>query len=115
MQTVFHSIIDPATTDVVHLHSVQGLGASLCDACIEQNIPYVITLHDAWWICERQFMVNRESRFCNQTTLDWNVCASCVSDLAFSLDRTRFLRRIMHNAAFLLAPSEYQRNLYISN
>ena len=45
-----------------------------------RGVPYVVTLHDAWWICGRQFMITGENRFCNQRKIDVNICATCVDN-----------------------------------
>lgn len=115
MEVVFNQVLESIQPDAVHFHAMQGLGANLSAACLAKDTPYVITLHDAWWICERQFMVTGEGRFCNQSKLDWNVCATCVANFGFSLERANFLRDVLDKAALLLAPSDYQRNLYIDN
>jgi glycosyltransferase involved in cell wall biosynthesis len=115
MGEVFADVLEAVRPDVVHLHSVQWLSASLADACVAAGIPYVITLHDAWWLCERQFMVTGQDRYCGQTTLDPAVCAMCVADSRFTAHRSRQLRRALDGAALLLTPSEFHRQLHIDN
>jgi len=115
MGELFAGMLESLRPDVVHLHSIQGLSASLADACAAQGVPYVITLHDAWWICERQFMVREDERYCFQERIDWSVCASCVEDLGFSIRRFERLQKVLQGAALLLAPSAFQRRLFIAN
>lgn len=65
--------------DLVHFHAIQGLGVEMVEAAQQANyIPTVVTLHDAWWFCERQFMVRASGRWCGQTAIDARVCATCV-------------------------------------
>jgi glycosyltransferase involved in cell wall biosynthesis len=115
MGELFAEVLEAVRPDVVHLHSIQWLSASLADACRAAAIPYVITLHDAWWLCERQFMVNGEGKYCLQTALDPAVCARCVADSWFTSHRNRQLRRVLDEAALLLTPSEFHRQLHIAN
>lgn len=115
MRRVFRSVLDAVRPDVVHFHSIQGLSASLAEACLDLDIPYVITLHDAWWICERQFMVTSQHKYCFQEKIDLEVCRTCVPDFGFTLHRRIELSRILSLASALLAPSSFHRNLHIAN
>jgi glycosyltransferase involved in cell wall biosynthesis len=47
----------------VHFHSVQRLTGSVIDACIAAGIPYFVTLHDGWWLSDRQFFVDANGMF----------------------------------------------------
>ena len=108
----FASIIDAVQPDLVHFHSIQILGANLADICVDRNIPYLISLHDAWWLCELQFMVNDQG-YCAQKAIDPLVCAACVPDPAATYCRRFILQKVLKNARKLLAPSAFQRELYV--
>ena len=111
----FGQILDAVQPDVVHLHAVQWLSASLATACMERNIPYVITLHDAWWLCARQFMVQENGRYCFQTKIDLHVCETCMPGARHLRQRDALLRTALDGAALLLSPSEAHRKLYLAN
>ncbi|MFP2930338.1 glycosyltransferase, partial [Pyxidicoccus sp. 3LG] len=115
MAELFVQALKAVRPDVVHFHSIQMLSASLASACVAEGIPYTITLHDAWWLCERQFMVRGDNTYCHQKTIDLRVCSKCVPDLSFTFRRTFTLRKVLDGAALLFAPSEFQRQLYIAN
>lgn len=42
--------------DLIHAHSVQVLSAAPLKVARELDIPYCITLHDAWWLSPSQFL-----------------------------------------------------------
>lgn len=109
----FAEVLHAVRPDIVHFHSIQMLSAALADACRRTNTPYVITLHDAWWLCERQFMVRADGSYCAQQGVDITVCNTCTPDPAFTHRRFHRLWQIMEDAALLLAPSEFQRTLFI--
>ncbi|WP_244815391.1 glycosyltransferase [Caballeronia sp. Lep1P3] len=111
----FTDVLRALRPDVVHLHSLQGLGAQIAEICEQEGIPFVVTLHDAWWICGRQFMVTGEHRYCHQRKIDLNVCAGCVSNPALNSYRQFRLHEILASADKLLAPSAFFRDLYIEN
>ena len=110
---LFADIVLAWQPDLVHFHSIQLLGASLANVCIEHKIPYIITLHDAWWFCERQFMINAKNEFCHNYEGNLAKCASCVPDSAYNHQRRFYLFDIISLADLLLAPSQFQKELYI--
>lgn len=111
----FREAVRAVRPDVVHLHSIQGIGASIAEVCQEEGIPFVVTLHDAWWICGRQFMITGEERYCFQRKIDLDVCAKCVGDPGLNTYRQLRLHDVLQSAALLLAPSEFFRRLFIEN
>lgn len=115
MASRFAEVLDAFQPDVVHVHAAQGLGTGLLRVCQEKGIPYVLTLHDAWWLCERQFMVRADGRYCFQTTIDLSVCQACVSGARHLRDRDVVMRQALERAALLISPSQAHRDLYLAN
>lgn len=111
----FERVLQAVAPDVVHLHSIQGLGIVLAEKCIEYGIPYVVTTHDAWWVCGRQFMINNRGVYCNQHKIDLEICAKCVDNPKLNTYRQAKLMNILQQADRLLAPSAFARNLYLAN
>ncbi len=115
MAGLFDEVLDVVQPDVVHFHSIQMLSATMATACRERDIPYVITLHDAWWVCERQFMVTGKGTYCHQDGVDPLKCVGCTADAGFTLHRFYHLREILLKAAHLLTPSAFFRDLYVKS
>lgn len=115
MAALFDKVLAAVDPDVVHFHSIQNLSAAMTRACRLRAVPYVVTLHDAWWLCERQFMVRPDGTYCFQRQIDLRECAKCVPDPAFTSKRTYALRDSLDGASLLLTPSEFQRQLYLAN
>ncbi|WP_371863408.1 glycosyltransferase [Acetobacter nitrogenifigens] len=101
--------------DIVHFHSMQGLGLGVLHACSERGVPYIITVHDAWWLCERQFMVRKDGTYCAQRRIDPHVCQLCVPEARHLGLRADLMKQTLAGAALLLSPSEAHRRLYIEN
>jgi glycosyltransferase involved in cell wall biosynthesis len=110
----FGRILDAVQPHVVHLHAMQQLSGSAADACRVRGIPYVITLHDAWWLCARQFMVKGDGHYCFQTRIDLHICQACNPGAKHLEHRQRLLRDALDGAALLLSPSEAHRSLYLA-
>lgn len=111
----FREALRALRPDVVHFHAMHGLGAVLLDVCQEEGVRIVVTLHDAWWLCQRQFLVTAEGRYCGQRRINLNVCASCVASPGSTTLRAWRLRRALERADQLLTPSEHWRRFYIDN
>ena len=101
--------------DLVHMHCLQELGAGLIDVVQAQGLPSVLSIHDFWWICERQFMMRPNGQYCGQDPVDINACGSCVSNL----DRARTRLGRLYNAAtkvdLVTFPSRFAQDLTLSS
>lgn len=111
----FREVLRFTKPDVVHFHSIQNLGAPLLKICEEEGVPVVVTLHDAWWICGRQFMIKGDGSYCFQTKVDLNVCSTCVDDAGINLYRQYRLRDMLNRADLLLTPSHFFHDIYSAN
>ena len=114
MQKRFNDVLSAVQPDVVHFHCVQGISASILQACDDRGVPFVVTVHDAWWLCQRQFMV-RDGKYCGQTRIDLRVCEACIPEAIHLRQRFTILQQRLSGAARLLFPSEFHRQLHLAN
>ncbi|MCB8884120.1 glycosyltransferase [Acidisoma cellulosilytica] len=63
MARAFGSYLDHFKPHIVHFHCIQRLTVSICSEATSRNIPYVITVHDAWWISKSQFLLDKNNNF----------------------------------------------------
>lgn len=112
---VFRDWVTAWAPDVVHFHATQGLGVALIRVCQELGIPYVVTLHDAWWLCERQFMVKANGQYCFQKKIDLRVCQTCIPGARHLSERTILMHESLKYASALLSPSQSHLDLYLAN
>ena len=111
---LFGQVLDAVLPDIVHLHSVQRLSGSLATACRARGIPLVITLHDPWWLCARQFMVREDGTYCFQRRIDLHVCEACLPGSRHLGQRASLLRDALDGADLLISPSAAHRALYLA-
>jgi glycosyltransferase involved in cell wall biosynthesis len=111
----FREVCAAVDPDIVHFHSVQGIGVAPFEVCKDRGVPYVVSLHDTWWLCGRHLMIDRSKRFCGQETIDAKVCARCVDDEELNQHRQKKLSQVLNEARMLLVPSRYFANLYAAN
>lgn len=89
--------------DIVHVHVPQGFGGAIVPAAHRAGARVVVTMHDFWWICGRQFLATDEPRPCS-LVVDAGGCP-CAVDHAWLLRRDTQLRADLRGADVVLAPS----------
>jgi glycosyltransferase involved in cell wall biosynthesis len=109
----FRAWLEEVRPDVVHFHSLQTLGGSLVTAAKEHGATTVLTMHDFWWFCARQFLVDRDMRPCG-LVVDCNDCA-CQVDHGWAVDRLSALRPHFAAADVVLAPSRSAARVLVAN
>jgi glycosyltransferase involved in cell wall biosynthesis/tetratricopeptide (TPR) repeat protein len=58
MAKMFAQVLDRFKPDLVHIHCIQRLTSEICSMMIERDIPYLVTVHDAWWVSDKQFLTD---------------------------------------------------------
>jgi len=108
-------VVDQVRPDIAHIHSIQTMGGGVLEALEDLDIPIAVTVHDCWWICERQFMIKKNNKYCYQEKIDLNICARCVDDPQKSLMRFDYLNELLQRMDCLFFPSEFQMQLFLKN
>lgn len=54
----FQAVLRAFKPDLVHIHCLQRLSVTVAEACAAASVPYIVTLHDAWWISDFPFLTN---------------------------------------------------------
>ena len=112
---IVDDVLNVFRPDVVHMHAIQTMGVDFVQRVKNRGIPVVATLHDCWWICERQFMINRNGKYCFQETLEKKVCMHCVDDHLFLDMRWSTLRSMLGQIDKCLFPSEFHKGMHMLN
>ncbi|MFT8803220.1 MAG: glycosyltransferase, partial [Gluconobacter cerinus] len=106
----FRKVIERFRPHLVHFHCIQRLTAGIIDVLLELGIPYCITLHDAWWISDRQFVIDElgQPRLYNYSS-PLETLERCG---AKAVARMESLRDRLFGAKAVLAVSEAFTELY---
>ncbi|VTR76222.1 glycosyltransferase [Cellulomonas hominis] len=99
--------------DVVHLHSLQTLGAGLVAAAHRSGAKVVVTMHDFWWSCARQFLVAPDMRPCS-IVVDCGTCP-CARSHSWLERRNELLHEQLAGADVVLAPSASAARVLAAN
>lgn len=107
----FATVLDAWAPDIVHFHCIQYLTGSLLATCQAQDIPYIVTVHDGWWISQFQFFLDEDDFFClpaARALLDDQAQGALLPVMR----RRHFLARQLDGAAAVLAVSESFAEIY---
>jgi glycosyltransferase involved in cell wall biosynthesis len=122
----FSRVLNQVRPDIVNIQHLMGLPLSLIAQLQARRIPYVVTLWDFWWVCANaQLLTNYSQELCNGPRAYLN-CARCAlaraglpqfppaqpllaTPLAW---RAQKLRRVLANAAQVIAPAAFVQNWY---
>ncbi len=97
--------------DMIHFHSIQVLTASVVDAARDLKIPYLITLHDGWWLSRYLFLMDDKG---NPIDPSDPFSGSNVEqdDMLWLLERKTRMYACLHDAHRVLAVSGKFRQLH---
>lgn len=96
--------------DMVHAHCLQELGAGVLEAAEMAHLPAILSVHDHWWICERQFMLRADHRPCDGPPGP-ELCRGCTPSMPGLEMRRRRLARLAGTALAVTYPSRFALNL----
>lgn len=104
-------LIKQIRPDIFHVHCVQEMGADLLRSAKRAGLPLVLSIHDFWWICERQFMVKIDNVYCGQSPVRIETCKGCVGDYAAAKRRIEVLFDAAEKADIVTYPSQFALDL----
>ena len=108
---VVSRLIQQLSPDLVHLHCLQDIGAGVIAAAKALALPVILSTHDFWWICERQFMIRMDGAYCRQDPIDVSACGGCVEDLGKAQLRQTHLQQAAAQVDLLTCPSDFALDL----
>jgi len=117
MKIIFQKFLDFEKPDVVHFHCIQRLTGSIVEACIESKIPYFITLHDAWWISDFQFLVDEKGKVYPNGHIDPYEKLSLPNSITNedSIKRKLYLQKLLCSAKKIFSVSDSFLKIYEAN
>jgi len=104
-------LVDDLAPDLVHAHCIQDLGAGVLPAIRDRGLPLILSVHDFWWLCERQFMIRPDQRYCGQDPIRIEACRGCVDDWPRARRRLERLAALAEAADLITYPSAFAQGL----
>ena len=108
---IIERLMDQLEPDLVHVHCLQDMGIGALRAATKTGIPAVLSVHDFWWLCDRQFMIRPNQNYCGQSPVRIEACQGCVEDFDAARHRFETLRQQAQCAALVTYPSRFALGL----
>ena len=110
---IVSDLLDMLQPDLVHAHCLQDIGAGVLSRIKQRGVPVVLSVHDFWWICERQFMIRPDQRYCGQDPVKIEDCRGCVADLPRAKTRQSALLAEAAQVDVITFPSQFAHDLSV--
>ncbi|MGL5675487.1 MAG: glycosyltransferase [Cellulosilyticaceae bacterium] len=96
----FKEYLEVFNPDIVHFHSVQGMGVEMLEVAKAYGTKVVVTMHDWWWICPRSFMVDGDYVPCGLQISNDEQCLQCVQKTCPTIESQYIKKRreYLHDA-----------------
>ena len=104
-------LMDSLAPDLIHIHCIQEIGAGILQAARDRRLPIILSVHDFWWICDRQFMIRADQRYCGQNPVQIKACSGCVEDFDAAKARFDYLSQQGTLADVVTYPSRFALDL----
>jgi glycosyltransferase involved in cell wall biosynthesis len=112
MATIYEHFLERFQPNLVHFHCIQRLTQDIVSVTNRQEIPYLISVHDAWWISDHQFLYSERGP---EETYHYDQPLSRQLQMgAGSSDRMRVCEASLAGAEAILAVSTKFGELYKS-
>ncbi|MDJ0753732.1 MAG: glycosyltransferase [Ardenticatenaceae bacterium] len=124
----FSQMLTADPPDIIHLQHLLGLPLNIVGMIKKHQIPYVITLHDYWFICPNaQLITNTDRQICAGPAADFSNCGRCLLARGglpapqmlgrvtgrIVANRSHRLRPILDHAHRLIAPTHFVKNEFM--
>lgn len=111
---VYFRILDDFRPDVVHIHSIQGVGLHFFEEVKRREIRTVFTTHDYYPICLKCNLINSEGSIC--TGANQNKCAKCNLDSGLTaskawLAQSRIYKSIKENTVIRMIRNSLKQEM----
>ncbi|ACK51657.1 glycosyl transferase group 1 [Methylocella silvestris BL2] len=109
---IFEQILDRIRPDIIHFHCIQRLTASIVEVALKRRIPYLITVHDGWWISDHQFFVDRDDILRMPSSDLFEAAPPSGISLSESIARRQRLGSLLEAAEHVISVSESFADIY---
>lgn len=114
---LFAEYLEAEQPDLIHFHCIQRLGGSIVEAAQKAEVPYIVTVHDAWWISDYQFLVDAQNKVYpdgHPDIYEERKPPVNISQEA-SIERTLYLKGLLRGAEKVLTVSNSFAEIYRKN
>jgi len=119
-KTIWENVLSAFSIDIVHVHHSVGLSLDIFYAAKSRKIPLMCTLHDYYYICPSEKLLDESNHFCGEICAEDKNCDKCLRNRKKIFDGNNFLKkwRFECKAAlklcdYLFIPSQSAKDEYL--
>ncbi len=127
LKMALENVLEKEAPQIVHIQHLMGMPLALVDTVTTAGIPFVVTLHDYWYVCANaQLITNSDQTICPGPDPLYMNCGRCAvaragrpnagwlapSIAPLMLYRNRRLRSILERASQIIAPTQFVYRTY---
>jgi len=114
---LFAEYLEAEKPDLIHFHCIQRLCGAMLESAQKADIPYLVTVHDAWWISDYQFLVDAENKVYPEGHPDPYEKRTLPNNISVeaSIERTLYLKHLLRKAKKILTVSNSFAEIYRKN
>ena len=121
-------VLETEQPDLVHIEHLMGIPFGFVEDLHKRSLPYVVTLHDYWYICANaQLLTNTEQKICAGPDTQALNCARCAVARARNKSasgvapvlaplmsrRNGQASTVLNQARRIIAPTKFVRDIYL--
>lgn len=114
---IFENILKAFSIDIVHIHHIIGLSFDVFHLTKKMGIPLVTTLHDYYYICPVEKLLENGKTYCGGCGVDCNKCLMHEHGYAEQVSFLPVWRERCSNALSqcdkLFVPSQAAKDIYV--
>lgn len=118
LKRVLRQIVDGFAISLIHVHHVYNLSFDIFDIAQELKVPYVMTVHDYYYICPTIKLNNCNEEICSAER-ETKLCAQCLETKCQIASRVDFIKKwrevtkeALDGAQNVIFPSEEAKNIF---
>jgi O-antigen biosynthesis protein len=111
----FENTLMAVKPDLVHFHHIQEIGVAVTDVCNARGIPYIVTLHNSWWLNREVVKANQHGKYSYRFENDASQISYSGEDIGLSNYKRTRLRSVLKTSKLLLSSSQFIADYYIRN
>jgi glycosyltransferase involved in cell wall biosynthesis len=113
----FLQFLELEKPELIHFHCIQRLSASLVEVALTKCTPYIVTVHDAWWISDYQFLTDDGGTVYLNGHPNVSEIFSPPKGITFeeSLERRQYLKSLLNRSNKVLSVSSEFADIYKAN
>ena len=123
----WRAVLETVRPDLVHIEHLMGMPAAAASDLMDRGIPFVVTLHDYWYLCANaQLLTNTDQTICAGPDDRALNCARCAVARAgirgaggtapllapIMKRRNRATAAVLEAAGRVIAPTNFVREIY---